>query len=68
MWPHTRAAFLHRPADKAHCDGQPGLLPAAAWRWGGAAAPRASLVAARTTMEEAVYEVVLWKAALVEDV
>ncbi|XBI67202.1 hypothetical protein VPH35_046603 [Triticum aestivum] len=43
VWPHTRAAFLHRPADKAHHDGQPGLLPAAAWRWGGAAALRASL-------------------------
>uniref|UniRef100_A0A453KSU4 Uncharacterized protein n=1 Tax=Aegilops tauschii subsp. strangulata TaxID=200361 RepID=A0A453KSU4_AEGTS len=33
VWPHTRAALLHRPADKAHRDGQPRLLPAAAWRW-----------------------------------
>ncbi|KAM3365809.1 hypothetical protein ACQJBY_015448 [Aegilops geniculata] len=48
VWPHTRAAFLHHPADQAHPGGQPGLLPAVAWRQGGAAAPRASLVAART--------------------
>ena len=42
-----------------------GLLPAVAWRARGGAAPRASLVAARTSTEEAVYE--LRQAALVED-
>ncbi|KAF6992005.1 hypothetical protein CFC21_009045 [Triticum aestivum] len=65
--PHARAFHHHHPADLAQRGGgQPGLLPAAAWRWGGAA-PRASLVAARTATEEAVYEVVLRQAALVED-
>ncbi|KAI5012357.1 hypothetical protein ZWY2020_024491 [Hordeum vulgare] len=64
---HARATFLH-PADQAQRSGQPGLLlPVAAWRRGGAAALRASLVAARTVTEEAVYEVVLRQAALVED-
>uniref|UniRef100_A0A453BJT9 Uncharacterized protein n=1 Tax=Aegilops tauschii subsp. strangulata TaxID=200361 RepID=A0A453BJT9_AEGTS len=42
----------------------PGCSPP---RRGGAVTPRASLVAARTAMEEAVYEVVLRQAALVED-
>ncbi|EMS53133.1 hypothetical protein TRIUR3_15933 [Triticum urartu] len=32
---HARAAFLHHLAHKAHCGGQPRLLPAAAWRRGG---------------------------------
>ncbi|XP_020163916.1 phytoene synthase 2, chloroplastic [Aegilops tauschii subsp. strangulata] len=65
--PHARA-FHHHPADQAQRGGGlPGLLPAAAWRRGGAAVPRASLVAARTATEEAVYEVVLRQAALVED-
>ncbi|KAM3366223.1 hypothetical protein ACQJBY_015603 [Aegilops geniculata] len=42
----------------------PGCSPP---RRGGAVTPRASLVAARTAIEEAVYEVVLRQAALVED-
>ncbi|KAM3271513.1 hypothetical protein ACQJBY_041982 [Aegilops geniculata] len=63
--PHAHRAFL-LPADQAQRGGQLGLIPAAAWRRGGAA-PRASLVAARTATEEAVYEVVLRQAALVED-
>ncbi|XP_044406390.1 uncharacterized protein [Triticum aestivum] len=58
VWLHTCAAFLHHPADQAHRGGQPGLLPAVAWRRGGATAPRASLVVERTTMEEAVYEII----------
>ncbi|VAI04611.1 unnamed protein product [Triticum turgidum subsp. durum] len=48
VWPHTRTAFLHNPADQAHRGGQPGMLPAAAWRRGGTAAPREILVAAQT--------------------
>ncbi|KAE8798344.1 phytoene synthase 2, chloroplastic-like [Hordeum vulgare] len=66
--PHARAGFFHpHPADQAQRGGL--LLPAAAsaWRRGGAGAPRASLVAARTATEEAVYEVVLRQAALVGD-
>ncbi|XP_037472911.1 uncharacterized protein LOC119349001 [Triticum dicoccoides] len=65
--PYGRAAFLHHSADQAHRGGQPGLLPAMAWRRGVAATPRASLVAARTETEEAVYEAVMPQAVLVED-
>ena len=42
-----------------------GLLPAAAWRSRGGAAPRPSLVVTRTTNEEVVYE--LRQATLVKD-